>query len=178
MSTSEEERELVEKAVRGDQEAFEQLIQPLLTPAMKLAYATIGDRGGAEDALQDAVLIAWRKLGNVRPDAPLRPWFLAVVARRSRQLRLTLGRTFTTDESAQTEPDAHGMDVADRVDLWRAVTRLSPRLRQLVVLRYYLDLTLADSAAIAGIPVGTAKSRLNRALEKLRLDVAAEAYGV
>ncbi len=178
MITSEEERELVEKAIRGDQEAFEQLIQPLLTPAMRLAYATIGDRAAAEDALQDAVLIAWRKLGNVRPDAPLRPWFFAVVARRSRRLRLSLRRTFATEESAQTEPDLPAVDAADRIDLWRAVTRLSPRLRQLVVLRYYMDLTLADSAAIAGIPVGTAKSRLNRALEKLRLDVAVEAYGV
>jgi DNA-directed RNA polymerase specialized sigma24 family protein len=80
---------LFEQAVAGDEAAFEALIGPLVEPALRLAQSMLGDRWEAEDATQEAITRAWRKLGQLRPGMPLRPWFLAIVVNQRRNVRRT-----------------------------------------------------------------------------------------
>jgi hypothetical protein len=82
---------LFEQAVAGDEAAFEALIGPLVEPALRLAQSMLGDRWEAEDATQEAITRAWRKLGQLRPGMPLRPWFLAIVVNQCRNVRRTRG---------------------------------------------------------------------------------------
>jgi RNA polymerase sigma-70 factor (ECF subfamily) len=161
--------ELIERARRGDRDAFGALIEPVLTRALRLAVGVLGDRQAAEDATQDAVVTAWRKLGNVRAGAPIEPWFLAIVANRCRKVWRQRNRPTVPPDLGSGESVADR--VADRHDVYVALGRLPVQHRLLVVLRYYFDLPIDDAARIAGIPTGTAKSRLHRALASLRVDL-------
>jgi RNA polymerase sigma factor (sigma-70 family) len=160
--------ELLDRARKGDPDAFGALIQPVLARGFRLALGVLGDRHAAEDATQDAVLTAWQKLGNVRSGAPIEPWFLAIVANRCRKLWHHRNRHLVVrgQESSQFVEQ-----VTDRLDIQDALGHLTVQQRLLVVLRYYFDLPLDECARIAGIPVGTAKSRLHRALTRLRFDL-------
>jgi RNA polymerase sigma factor (sigma-70 family) len=162
--------ELIERAKKGDRDAFGALIQPVLASGFRLAAGILRDRHAAEDATQDAVLTAWRKLGNLRSGAPLEPWFLAIVANRCRKVWHHRNRQTVIPD--RYEPD-HGFvgQVADRLAIHEALEHLTPQQRLLVILRYYFDLPLDETARIAAIPLGTAKSRLHRALTSLRLDL-------
>jgi RNA polymerase sigma-70 factor (ECF subfamily) len=161
--------ELIDRARRGDRDAFGALIQPVLARGLRLAVGVLGDRQAAEDATQDAVLIAWRKLGNVRAGSPIEPWFLAIVANRCRKVWHLRNRPTVVPDLGPG--DGLADRVTDRLDLHDALSRLSVQHRLLVVLRYYFDLPLDEAARIAGIPTGTAKSRLHRALASLRVDL-------
>jgi RNA polymerase sigma-70 factor, ECF subfamily len=163
---------LIDRAKNGDRDAFGALIQPALTRGFRLALGVLGDRQAAEDATQDAVVTAWRKIGNVREGAPIEPWFLAIVANRCRRMWRYRNR-----HTAILRIDQQGSfvgEVADRLDVQDALAKLTPQQRVLVVLRFYFDLPVDECAGIAGIPVGTAKSRLHRALANLRLDLTGE----
>jgi RNA polymerase sigma factor (sigma-70 family) len=162
--------ELIDRARKGDRDAFGALIEPVLARGFRLAFGVLGDRQAAEDAAQDAVVTAWRKLGNVRHGSPIEPWFLAIVANRCRKMWQQRNR-----RGAVPDRESYGSlagDVADRLDIQQALKHLSPEQRLIVVLRFYYDLPLEESARIAGIPVGTAKSRLHRALASLRFDLS------
>lgn len=162
--------ELIDRARRGDHDAFGALIEPVLARGFRLAFGVLGDRQAAEDATQDAALTAWRKLVNVRRGFPIEPWFLAIVANRCRKMWQHRSRRGAVPERESCRSVAG--DVADRLDIQQALERLVPEQRLIVVLRFYFDLPLEESARIAGIPVGTAKSRLHRALTSLRFDLS------
>jgi RNA polymerase sigma factor (sigma-70 family) len=161
--------ELIDRARKGDRDAFGALIQPVLTRGLRLAVGVLGDRQAAEDATQDAVLTAWRKIGNLRAGAPIEPWFLAIVANRCRKLWRLRNRPAVAPDLGSHDNLADR--VTDRIDVYGALSRLSVQHRLLVVLRYYFDLPLDEAARIAGIPTGTAKSRLHRALASMRVDL-------
>jgi RNA polymerase sigma factor (sigma-70 family) len=161
--------DLTERARTGDKDAFGALIRPALEKGFRLALGVLGDRHDAEDATQDAVLTAWRKIGNVRPGSPIEPWFLAIVANRCRKLWRRRARSVVPVVAESSQEFVDGASV--RLDVRDALGRLSVEQRLLVVLRYYFDLSLEESARIAGIPVGTAKSRMHRALASLRVDL-------
>lgn len=86
MSLDRGQSELVERARRGDGEAFAELLRPEYRAAVRLARALLHNIDEAEDALQEAALKAWRKLDNLRTGSPLRPWFLAIVANQCRSV--------------------------------------------------------------------------------------------
>ena len=159
-------------ALAGDEEAFGRLVAPAVGPGFRLAFGMLQDRAEAEDAVQEAVLKAWRKLGSFRAEADFTAWFLAIVANQCRTVRR--GRWWAVVRHAEPPelpaPDA-GSAPADH-DLRRALSRLDADRRLIVVLHYYLDMGLEDVAAVVGVPVGTVKSRLHRALGALRLDSA------
>ncbi|HKV89441.1 MAG TPA: RNA polymerase sigma factor [Candidatus Dormibacteraeota bacterium] len=164
---------LRERALAGSEVAFESLIGPQVEPGLRLAFAMLGDRAEAEDCVQEAITKAWRKLAQLRPGRPLRPWFLAIVANQSRNIRR--GRWFRTvlvpDPFRRTgEPDPD----AGHLDLERAVQRLSPRDRQAIFLHFYLDLPLEEVAAVLGISPPAAKARIYRACRRLRPGVSEE----
>ena len=132
----------------------------------RTARALTGSDADAEDAVGEAVLRAWQSYGALRDPLAVRAWLLKITANCAREQYRKTGRLIPVDtlETAAPERDA---DAAQ--DLWQAVNRLPRDQRAAVVLFYYEDLTLAQSAPILGVAQGTVKSRLSRARARLRV---------
>ena len=167
--TSGADEELVRRAKSGDRFAFDELVGPHIDKAFRLAFGMLHDREAAEDAVQEATLRAWRKLGNLRPGTPMRPWFLGITAN---QCRTTLRGRWWSVLRLEGQPAPSGGTFEDRIvrghDVRAALRKLPTDQREALVLHYYLDLPLHEVAAIAGIPVGTVKSRMNRGIAAMR----------
>ena len=156
-----------------DERAFADLIKPLITPGFKLAFAMLHDAGAAEDAVQEASFIAWRKAASIRDPSRLRSWFLGVVANKCRNARrqkwvagVRLGLPEQLTVVSEEERTMQG------ADLRRAVGRLRHDDRLVVVLFFYLDLPLEEVATVTGTTVGAARARLYRSIGRLRPDLA------
>ncbi len=148
--------------------------------------ALLGAGEDAEDVVQEAFVKAYAGLGGFRPEAPFRPWLLRIVANETRNLHRTAGRRSARERRAweQSLPLLHARsdEPADallsgerQAAIVRGLARLSTPHRQVLTCRYLLDLDEAETAVVLGWPRGTVKSRLHRALPKLRqaLDVEA-----
>jgi RNA polymerase sigma factor (sigma-70 family) len=163
-------RELVMDARGGDDLAFMGLVELETPDAFRLSLAILRERHDAEDALQEAFVRAWRELPRLKNPEKWPAWFRRIVVttaidtgRRKKTRRLVpLG--FHEPEPA---PD-RSAGLADRDELDRAMTRLGEQDRALLALRFGQDLEVTDVAAALGIPLGTAKSRLHRALGRMR----------
>jgi len=166
---AEADPELIKRAKGGDRSAFDELVGPLIGQAFRLAFGMLHDRAAAEDAVQEAAVRSWRKLNNLRPGNPLRPWFLAIVANQCRTVMR--GRWWSVVRLDVIEGSESG-GFEDRIvrgaDLRAALRKLTTDQREVLVLRYYLDLPLDEVAAITGVRVGTVKSRINRGLAAMR----------
>ena len=143
--------------------------------------ALLGAGADAEDVVQDAFVKAYRSLHRFRHDAPFRPWLLRIVANETRNLHRSAGRRTARERRAweETEPVLMAEDPAElalgrdrRAVLVRGLAGLSPPHRQVVTCRFLLDLDEAETAAVVGWPRGTVKSRLHRALARLREELA------
>ncbi len=167
--------ELVIRAQRGDEAAFAAITQASHVRLKQTAYRILRDRHLAEDAVQGALVEMWRSLPKLRDVDRFEAWSYRILVhacyRESKRHRRWLGRLPTADEP--TAPDGTGA-VNDRDQLERGFAGLSIEHRAVVVLHYYLDLTIEDTAAALGISFGTAKSRLNRAMTKLRVALHAD----
>lgn len=163
--------DLIERSVAGDRSAFEDLVTPLMEPAYRLAASMLLDRDEAEDAVQEATLRAWLKLDSFRRGSAFRPWFFTIVANHCRDLRRS--RWWSVLRGIDAERPAAAADLAGGIDLRRALAGLPVRDRALLVLHYYLDLSLEETARVLGVSPAAAKSRLYRVLRRLRghLDV-------
>lgn len=168
------EDDLVERARGSDADALLQLLEPLADAAHRLATGMLRDPALAEDAVQEAAVKAWRSAARLRPGAPVRPWFLAIVANHCRDLQRR--RWFSVLRQAEPARDraAAEVDVAGRLDVLRALRALPHGQRLAVVLTYYLDLPLEEVAAISGVSVAGARSRLYRGLARMRPLLEAE----
>jgi len=168
----EQRPQILARAAQGDIDSFSLLIDPLLDPAYRLAAVMLGDRGAAEDAVQEASIKAWRKLRQLRGDAPsLRAWFLSIVANECRMTRRT--RWFSVlkvaDVPTQTPDERESSS-----DLHRALLRMAPDERLPLVLHFYLDLPLDEVAKTLRVSQSAAKSRIYRAAKRLRADLTIE----
>jgi RNA polymerase sigma-70 factor (ECF subfamily) len=160
---------LVGKAKAGDRSAFDELVGPLVAQAFRLAFGMLHDRASAEDAVQEAAVRSWRKIGNLRPGMPLRPWFLAIVANQCRTvMRSRWWSVLRVEVIEGPEIAAFEDRIVRGADLRAALRKLGTDQREVLVLRYYLDLPLEEVAAITGVRVGTVKSRINRGLAAMR----------
>jgi RNA polymerase sigma-70 factor (ECF subfamily) len=171
------QRELVERAGRGDHDAFAMLLHGSIGRLEAVARLILRDQDMARDAVQDAFIRAWRDLPGLRDPDRFDAWIhrLTVnacldVARRRRRRPIEVeftpvSRVVTPDESAV---------VAQRDELERGFRRLSTEHRAVLVLHYYVGLTMPDLASALGIPLGTAQSRLGRALVALRTAIGAD----
>jgi len=174
---------LVERARRGDSAAYEHLVRMHQHVAFRTACLLAGSTADAEEAVQDGFVKAWHALPRFREGAPFRPWLLAIVANEARTRRRAASRragwTLRAAEAARTEPPAGDSAEATvvasetRAELLSALAQLDERDRTVLVLRYLLDLGEADMAAVLDCRPGTVKSRLSRALERLREVVGA-----
>jgi RNA polymerase sigma-70 factor (ECF subfamily) len=170
-----EQRPQMIRAAEGDAHAFAALIEPLLNPAYRLAAVMLADRSTAEDAVQEASIKAWRKLGQLRGDSgSLRPWFLSIVANECRMVRRQ--RWWSVVKVAEVLPLPGAKDHFDETssDLKTALLRLSPDERLPLVLHFYLDLPLDEVARALRLSPAAAKSRIYRTARKLRSDLTLE----
>jgi DNA-directed RNA polymerase specialized sigma24 family protein len=159
------EADLIRLAKKGDGFAFAELIRPEYGVAFKVAYGLLQNVDDAEDAVQEAAFTAWRKLGNLREGASLRPWFLAIIANQCRGVRKQRWWVMSwTGPESMVAPD----DLAAGVDLRRALARLSHDQQVVLVLRFYLDLPYDEIATALGISVKAARTRVERAVHRLR----------
>ena len=171
----EQRPQMMARAAQGDAHAFAALIEPLLNSAYRLAAVMLADRSTAEDAVQEASIKAWRKLGQLRGDAgSLRPWFLSIVANECRMVRRQ--RWWSVVKVAEIRPLQPGGDHFDATssDIKTALLKLSPDERLPLVLHFYLDLPLEEVARTLGLSPAAAKSRIYRAARKLRSDLTLE----
>lgn len=161
------------KSVAVSESTFADLLKPLVEPGFRLALAMLRDPTAAEDAVQEASFTAWRKLGVMADRGKLRPWFLGVVAnkcRNARRNRWTERMELTNEMSVASSEEA----TLRGEDLRRAISRLGYDDRLAVVLFFYLDMPVDEVATVAGKSVGATRTRLHRAIRKLRPDVAIE----
>ena len=177
------EADLVAQARRGDAHAYEELVSAHQGIAFRTAYLLSGNAADAEEAVQDGFLKAYRALWRFRPGAPFRPWLLRIVSNEARNrrrsagrreaLRLRLAREAAPGDAAPS-PGAALLDAERRDELVGALNRLPERDRLAIACRYVLDLSEAETAAALGCRRGTVKSRLSRALERLRAELEEE----
>jgi RNA polymerase sigma factor (sigma-70 family) len=172
-----EEDELVERSGRGDVASYEELVRMYQGLAGRAAYVITGSAADAEDAVQEAFVKAYHALGRFRRGAPFRPWLLRIVANEAisrrrasmRVARLALraaeGRP---QDDAVPSPEGAALQGEERKALVAAVNRLRPEERLVIAYRYWFDLSEAEMAEALGCARGTVKSRLSRALRRLR----------
>lgn len=160
---------LIDGARGGDKAAFMQLVGPVLPQAFRLASAMLRSETDAEDAVQDAVLNAWRHIERLKPGSRVDPWFLTIVANQCRSYRRSRWWSVVRGVNLPERAAMGGGLDADTLDLRKALYRLPEDQRLVLVLRYYLDLPLEEVAATLGISSKAARSRVHRALARLRL---------
>ncbi len=145
--------------------------------AFRTAYLVAGSAADAEEAAQDAFVKAHGALGRFRPDAPFRPWLLQIVANEAKNRRRSAGRRTALALRAARESPSGGaappperalLAAEERAALLGALDSLDERDRLVIGYRYLLELSEAETAAALGCRPGTVKSRLSRALERLR----------
>ncbi len=172
------QRDLVERARKGDHDAFSELAGAAISRLDATAWLVLRDPEQAKDAVQNTLVRAWRDLPTLRDPDLFDAWLHRMLvnacideARRLRRHRLDVELT------TLHAPAIAGIEsaVVDRDQLERGFMRLEPDARALIVLHHYLDLPLPEVATTLGIPLGTAKSRLHRAIQVMRAALDADA---
>ena len=158
-----------------NEQSFADLLVPLVQPAYRLACAMLHDASTAEDIVQEASLIAWRKLGKLQSQSHLRAWFLGIVANECRNARRRGWFSRVTFGLAPTLSVRSGEDRwVTRADVRQALLHLSYEDRLVVSLYFYLDMPMDEVAAVAGSSVDATRQRLYRAIRRLRPDLEIE----
>jgi RNA polymerase sigma-70 factor (ECF subfamily) len=163
---------MVQLAGAGDEAAFAQLVATYHADMARVAFVACGDRDLAEDAVQSAWLVAWRKLHSLRDPDRVRPWLLSVTANEARQIvRRRRGPVIEIDVGAAGDPRGDPSDGIERLDLRRALAHLSPDDRTLLAMHYLVDLSSDELGAAVGTSPSTARTRLSRAVDRLRKEL-------
>jgi RNA polymerase sigma-70 factor, ECF subfamily len=170
-------RDLVEQARRGDREAFTVLVHQVSDVLYAVAFRILRDHGLAEDALQNALVLAWRRIPKLRETDRFEAWIHRILVHacydESQRARRWTATVRVLPVNGPSTPD--GSDaVVDRDELERAFGRLPIDQRAVFVLHHYLGLPLVEVAELLEIPAGTARSRLHYAIAALRDALTAE----
>jgi RNA polymerase sigma-70 factor (ECF subfamily) len=169
---------LVDQARRGDEEAFDALARMVGDRCMAIAVRILRDADLAEDAVQAALVTAWRELRRLRDPDRFEPWLHRILtnecyAEARRRARWSANiRVLPVDDAAEA---GDILTVNDRDQLERAFRRLTLEQRAVLVFHHYVGLPLPEVAERLGIPLGTAKSRLHHATSAVRASLAADA---
>ena len=163
--------ELIQRAADGDRSAFELLYQRYARPVFGLALRRLGDRGRAEDAVQETFASIWRSAGTYRPDrGPGAPWLYAV----ARNAIVDRARNRTEIPADIPDEPAHEAGPAEQAEqgwvswrVHRALEELNEREREVISLAYWSGLSQSEVAEFLGIPLGTVKTRTRAALARL-----------
>jgi len=172
------QRTLVDRAKLGDEEAFDALARTVGDRCMAIACRILRDADLAEDAVQAALITAWRELRSLRDPDRFEPWLHRILtnacyaeAKRGRRWSAQI-RVLPLGEASNP---GGILTVDDRDQLERALRRLTLEQRAVLVFHHYLDLSPSEVADRLGIPLGTVKSRLHYAMAALRASLEADA---
>jgi RNA polymerase sigma-70 factor (ECF subfamily) len=175
-----QEAELIARAKRGGLDAYEELVRVHGTIAFRTAWVITRSAADAEEAAQDAFVKAHRALPRFREGAPFRPWLLTIVANEARNRVRSAGRRAglvqrvveeRRPDDAVPSPEAALLGSERREELMAAIDSLPDPAREVIACRYLLELSEEETAAALDCPRGTVKSRVSRALERLRAEL-------
>ncbi len=167
------ESEAVQRCQRGDPDAFRYLVERHQGVVFGTAYNMTGNRALAEELAQEAFLSAWKGMRGFRRGSPFKPWLMRILVNAVMAHRRKRSVETTTIEGFEWADDAEhtAASVESKLEgqaLQQAIRGLSPEHRQVVVLRYFADMTVPEVARASGVSEGTVKSRLHRAHQALR----------
>ena len=171
-----QDKTLIESIRTGDSSAWQALLEAHQEPIFRLAYLLLGDPADADDVTQETFLRAYRSLGQFDVSRPLRPWLFSIATNLARNRRRSLGRYAAAVQRwfGQRDPappggvEARTAAQQEARELWQAVCRLRHDDQTVIYLRFFLELPVDETAAALGVASGTVKSRLSRALGRLR----------
>ncbi|KRT61072.1 MAG: RNA polymerase ECF-type sigma factor, RNA polymerase sigma-70 factor, ECF subfamily [Chloroflexi bacterium CSP1-4] len=170
---------LVERARNGDEDAFTQLVDLDGDRCYAIAYRILRDVERAKDAVQQAFLLAWRELPRLREPERFQVWLYRLLVNacyeEARRHRRWTAHVRVLPVEGPSAPDSI-VSVDDRDALERAFRRLSPEHRAVFVMHHYAGLPLAAIAEVAGVPLGTVKSRLHHSIRNLRAALGSDAH--
>jgi RNA polymerase sigma-70 factor (ECF subfamily) len=172
------QRELVQRAQQGDLDAFSALTVGRTNRLYQAARLILRDSSLAEDVVQDSLVRAWQDIRGLRDPDKFDAWLHRLLVRdcyraAARNRKRTRIEVDIVDVS-RAEPGSLAGEVETRDQIARGFERLSPDQRTVVVLHHYLGFSLAESAEVLGIPLGTMQSRLFRALRRMRAALDAD----
>jgi len=173
---------LINQARQGDEAAWSTLVAQHQEAVFRLAYLLLGNANDAQDVAQEAFIRAFRSLHRFDLTRPLRPWLLRIATNLAHNRRRAIGRylaalqrlVWVASEPLTTEPADENLQPGESQTLWQAVQRLNRTDQEIIYLRYFLELSVAETAEIMRVAPGTVKSRLSRALNRLRQVVERE----
>ena len=170
------DEEAVRRCQGGDREAFRHLVERYKDVLYGTACLMTGNASVAEEHVQESFLLAWRGIGGFRVGLPVKPWLVRILVntvmgqRRRRSIPTT-----PLEEATHSEDAGNPADLAERVanqlEVRQAIVGLSEEHKQVVMLRYFADLSVPQVAQVLGCREGTVKSRLHRALRHLRDEI-------
>ena len=169
-----QDADLLSSAAAGDEIAFRRIIAEHHEDVRRVCCAIAGDDGIADEAVQAAWVIAWRKLGKVRGPERLRPWLVSVAVKEVKQLLRKRKRRAEVEVAADAAPVPGGVDPATdaaALDLHAALARLAPDDAALLAMRYVAGFDSNELAVATGISPSGTRSRIERLLRKLREDL-------
>lgn len=170
-----EEIDLIKRARQDDQAVWARLVEEHQEEIFRLAYLILGDPDDAKDVAQETFVRAFRSLDRFDEGRPLKPWLLQIAANLSRNQRRASGRYWAAltrlglreiDEKRNTAEETSIREEKSKV-LWAAVRQLRQVDQEVVYLRFFLDLSVDETAVVLEIAPGTVKSRLHRSLKRL-----------
>ena len=172
------QRDLVERAQRGDREAFGALAEQSIGHLYDVAQLMLRDSDLAKDAVQEALILTWRDIRALRDPDRFTAWLHRILVRcvyraATQERRQTAVRALDGMADAVLPDSSRELEDRDQVD--RGFRRLKPELRAALVVHHYLGLTYEEAGEVLGVPAGTVKSRLNRATAAMRAELDAEA---
>ena len=165
------EAEIIRRCQAGDREAFRTLVEKYQNVLYGTAYLMIGNRMVAEDQVQEAFLSAWKGIGSFRTGHPLKPWLVRTLVNKVLSYRRANSKTIISlDTELVADPvgDDPVKDIEQRDQLQRVLQNLPEEQHQVVLLRYFTGLSLAETSAAVGRRQSTVKSQIYRALEQLK----------
>ena len=171
------QRELVERAMAGDHDAFTELARVSIGRLYVVARLIVRDDGVAEDATQEALVAAWSHLGALRDPDRFDAWLHRLLVRscyREVERRRRRGSVEVHVPVLEAPVADSTSDLADRDQLERGFRRLDTDQRAVLVLHHYLGLSPAEAAEVLGVPPGTVRSRLHRATRSMRAALEAD----
>jgi RNA polymerase sigma-70 factor (ECF subfamily) len=168
--------DLIRRAMHKDEQAWGTLMNEYQQPVFRLAYLFTGDPDEAEDITQEAFIRAFHSIDSFDPSRSFRPWILSITANLVRNRQRSIKRYLAgLQRLIRLEPQAdrnspQTVEQSEEAEaLWHTVRQMSLDDQHMIYLRYFLELSEVETAGALGIPHGTVKSRLHRALKRLRI---------
>jgi RNA polymerase sigma-70 factor (ECF subfamily) len=178
IEVSVDQRELVQRAARGDHQAFDALVRAASNRLYGIAWRILRDQYLAEDALQQALIAMWNGMPQLRDPDRFDAWTYRLIVRaataESRRTKRIPTTTLLADDAEPSRAADEIRAVADRDALERGFSRITPEQRAVLVLQHYAGLSQAEIADVIGVPIGTAGSRLHYAARALRAAIEAD----